>query len=216
MEQDFPFWVVITKTFTLDLVDIANFWLLFPLSGILLLSVRIYSYIIFISIQLYSLYFHLNYEPFSWPYIAPTPSSTAYLLLAANMAMVCYLLLPRSREIFFDKNLRWWERGSRYTINEPCFAKLLDKEIHGKVCDLSFGGALLELDEAVEVGSILRLDFELLDKNLSLNAQVIRLIEINGQEKYGTEFLYEGTLQKLRLKFLMTSIGKVKDYGKYR
>lgn len=216
IEREFPFWAVLSKTFTLGMVDFFNFWFLFPVSGLLLLSVKLYSYILFISIQLYSLYFHLNYEPFSWPYLSENPSSTAYLLLGINVLMMIYLLMPRSREIFFDKNLRWWERGSRYTINEPCFAKVLDKQIHGKVVDLSFGGALLKLDEDVSTGDIVRLDFDILNKSISINAQIIRKIDRDGKSFFGTQFLFESSWQKIRLRGLMLSVSKISDYEKFR
>jgi hypothetical protein len=216
IEREFPFWDVLSKTFTLGFLDFFNFWFLFPLSGLLLLSVKLYSYILFISIQLYSLYFHLNYESFSWPYLSKNPSSTAYLLLGINVLMMVYLLLPRSREIFFDKELRWWERGNRYTINEPCFAKFLDKEVHGKVVDLSFGGALLSLDQEVETGSIVKLDFDILNRNISINAQIIRKIIRDDNVYFGTQFMFESSWQKIKLKGLMLSISKVSDYEKFR
>lgn len=216
IESEFPFIAVLQKTFTLNPIEFFNFWFLFPISGVLLLSVRVYSYILFILVQLYSLYFHINYIPYSWPYLAKHPSSTAYLLLTINVLMMCYLLLPRSREIFFDKNLRWWERGSRYTINEPCFAKVLDKEIHGKVIDLSFGGALLKLDTPVETGSIMNLDFDVLNKNISINAYVVREIKREEVTYYGTQFIFESTWQRFKLKALMFSIAKISDYEKFR
>ncbi|MBT4792813.1 MAG: PilZ domain-containing protein [Halobacteriovoraceae bacterium] len=216
IEREFPFWVVLTKTFALGPADFFNFWFLFPVSGILLLSVKLYSYLVFITIQLYSIYFHLNYEPYSWPYLSESPSITSYLLLATNVMMMFYLLLPRSREIFFNKNLRWWERGSRYTINETCFAKVLDREIHGTVCDLSFGGALLKLDEPIDAGSIIRLDFEILHKPVSISAQIVRSFDSEEGLRFGTQFLFEGTWQKLRLKLLMLSLAKLSDYDKFR
>lgn len=217
IESEFPFWVVLHKsTFALGFRDFFNFWFLFPLSGFLLLGVKFYSYIAFILVQLYSLFFHLNYEPFTWPYLSETPSSTAYLLLAINISMVIYLLLPRSREIFFDKNLRWWERGSRYTINEPCFAKTLDREIHGNVCDLSFGGALLKFDEPVEEGTIIELDFDVLGKNVSIKTEVVRIIQSTEGVRFGTKFVFKNAWAKLRLKFLLFSISKIGNYEKYR
>ena len=218
IESGFPFWAVFAKTFSLSPKDFFNYWFLFPISGFLLLSVKVYSYILFISIQLYSLYFHINYEPFSWPYLSQNPSITAYLILSINMLMVIYLLLPRSREIFFDRNLRWWERGSRYTINEPCFIKSPDteEEIHGTVVDLAFGGALLQLETQLTEGSIIKLDFEILNKNIQLDTKVVRIINRNNQEYYGTQFEFHNLWEKFKLKLLMFSVSKITDYEKFR
>lgn len=217
IEKEFDFTVVLMKTLNLPLIDVFNFWFLFPISGLLILGVKNYTYILFIIIQFYSLYFHINYQQYSWPYLSKTPSVNAYALLVINMFMVAYLLMPRPREIFFKKELRWWERGSRYTIEEPCFVKVLDKEVHGKVCDISFGGALLTLDEPIEPGSIVKLDFEILEKNLSLNGQIVREVKMeNGETRFGIQFLFESSWQKFQLRLMMMSIAKLSAYEKYR
>lgn len=216
IERDFSLYEVITKTFELPLTDFLNYWFLFPISGLLLLGVKTYSYIFFIIIQFYSLYFHLNYESFSWPYLSQTPSITAYLLLLINMFMVVYLLMPKSREVFFNKNLRWWERGSRYTINEPCFMHTGEIEIHGKVCDISFGGALLELDTHLDTGKSAILEFEVLNKPFSIRTSVIRLVDVQGVQKYGVQFHFKSSWEQLKLKLLMLSISKVERYHLFR
>jgi hypothetical protein len=216
-DKEFDFIVILSKALALPVGDLFNFWFLFPLSGVLLLGVKFYSYIGFILIQFYSLYFHINYQSYSWPYLAETPSLTAYILLAINIIMVGYLLMPRPREIFFNKNMRWWERGSRYSINEPCFVKLFEKEVHGKVCDISFGGALLNLDEHIEVGNTVKIDFEIVERSFSINAKIVRLV--NGTDdnvQYGAQFLFSGIFQKLQLKFLMMTIAKLDAYEKFR
>ena len=218
IESDFPFWAVFAKTFSLSPIDFLNYWFLFPLSGFLLLSVKVYSYIMFISIQLYSLYFHINYEPYSWPYLSANPSVTSYIFLSINMLMVAYLLTPRSREIFFDKNLRWWERGSRYTINEPCFIHPhgLNDEVQGAVVDLAFGGALLKLEKPIEKGSVVSLEFEILNKSVSIETTIVRIINRDNQVLYGTQFNFKSQWEKFKLKLLMFSISKITDYEKFR
>jgi len=216
IENDFTLLEIFMKTFTLPTFDMINFWLIFPLSGLLVLSVKLYSYCLFMLLQSYSLYFHLNYESYSWPYLAKNPSFSAYILLLINIFIVIYLLMPRSREVFFDKTLRWWERGSRYTINEPCFIRVLDQDIHGTVVDLSFGGALLKLDKNIDVGSYVQIDFDIMGKNVSLNAQVVRILRIENEIRHGIQFTFDSLLKKYKLKFLMFSISKVNNYEKYR
>lgn len=217
IESEFEFFTVLQRSVALQSFDFFNYWFLFPLSGILLLSVKLYSYLLFIAIQLYSLYFHLNYEPYSWPYLAESPSMTAYALLCFNVFMMMYLLLPTSREIFFDKNLRWWERASRYTLNEPCFVSFQDSKIHGKVIDISFGGALLQLDDSIESGGLINIDFDILGKNIPLEAQIVRVIrDEEGNTRYGAQFIFNSYWEKLKLRLLMMSVSKVEDYSKYR
>ena len=217
IETEFELWVVLSKAFALGFKDFINFWFLFPISGILLLSVKVYSYLFFIIVQIYSLYFHFNYEPHTWPYLAETPPVTAYILLALNTLMMVYLLMPRSREVFFDKTLRWWERGSRYTINEPCFAKIAEKEFQGQVSDLSFGGALLTFEDPIDIDKDISLKFDILGKTIILDAQIVRAMEdLNGKLNYGTRFIFKNPWQKFRLKMLMLSVSKISDYEKFR
>lgn len=217
IESEFDYFSVLQRTIGLSTSDFFNYWFLFPLSGILLLSVKLYSYIAFIAIQLYSLFFHLNYEPYSWPYLDESPSMTAYTLLCFNVFMMMYLLLPTSREIFFDKNLRWWERASRYTLNEPCFVTFKGQQIHGKVIDISFGGALLELDDSLESGSEIKIDFDILGKNVPVDATIVRVLRPEEETtRYGAQFIFQSLWEKLRLRMLMLSVSKVGDYEKYR
>ena len=216
IEREFSVATVVSKTFALGPLDMFNFWFLFPICGVLVLSVKVYSYLLFIIIQFYSLYFHLNYEPFAWPYLSKTPSIMSYLLLTINLFIMIYLLFPRSRELFFDKNLRWWERGSRYTINEPCFIFVGDKEVNGKVVDLSHGGALLDIHSEIEEGQSIKLNFDITNTNISLNANIKRKVIKEGKVLYGVQFDFDSFLTKLQLKFLMISIAKLSNYEKYR
>lgn len=218
IERDFSIGEVFTKTMSLTGFDFFNFWILFPVSALLLIAVRTQTYVLFLLLQFYSFYFHFNYESYAWPYLSKTPTATAYILLAINLFIVLYILMPRSREVFFDRSMRWWERGSRYSINEPCFVTFLDDNIHGQVLDLSFGGALLKLDQHIDAGSLVTLDFDILGKNLSLNAQVVRLIKNpdTGEIHFGLKFLFQDFLQKIELKMLMFNISLVGNYEKYR
>ena len=88
IEKEFDFTVVLMKTLNLPIIDVFNFWFLFPISGLLILGVKNYTYIFFIVIQFYSLYFHINYTPYNWPYLSETPSVNSYILLIINMLHV--------------------------------------------------------------------------------------------------------------------------------
>lgn len=216
IETEFSFFHVIAKTFSLDAMNVFNFWALFPLSGVLILTVNPLSYGFYIATQIYALFMHWNYTPYDWPYLAPTPFVTAYVLLFVNIFFVIYLLMPGSRVFFFDKNLRWWERGSRFLVNEPCFVTYMDKEIHGKVKDLAKNGALLASDEPLSLGDIVQVEFDILDRKLSMGAQVVREAHTDGVRDYGVQFLFNGTWDKAKLRFLMLMVLLSGDYEKLR
>lgn len=217
IETEFSLGAVIMKTFSLDFQNVFNFWFLFPLSGLLILSVNPIGYLFYIATQVYSFLLHWNYQPYEWPYLSQTPFVTAYILLFVNVFFVVYLLLPGSRAFFFNKNLRWWERGSRFIIDEPCFFRHMDREIHGKVLDLGKGGALISSDEGMGLGDLVHLEFDVLDRNISLGAQVVREVPSDSEyRKYGVQFLFTGEMQKLRLRFLMLMVLMSGDYKKLR
>ena len=218
IERKFSFSEVFFKVFELGFIDFFNFMFLFPISGLLLLSANLFSYITFFLVQAYSLYFHFNYESFSWPYLSESPSASAYFLLTLNILMILYFIFPRSREIFFRKDLRWWERGTRYTINEKCQVVQDGQVFTGVVKDLSFGGALVTLDrkQDLETGDKLCVDFRVDGQRLSLESEVTRIVLEEGIKQYGVQFCFSSTLEKYKLKILMFAIGNRGLYEKYR
>ena len=215
VEKDFPFLSVFYKAKALDLNDFFNFWFLFPLSGILLMSIKSVSYILFIILQIYGLYFHISYQPFSWPYLASGPNISAILLQAINLIFVFYILLPRTRVTFFDKNLRWWERGSRFTINKKAMILTSGVNKSGMIADLSYSGAMIVIEYPLKSDDQIVLDFEIMDKNLIINAKVVRVID-QVNNKFGIEFNFINILQQFSLKFILLTIEKSKAYDKYR
>jgi hypothetical protein len=215
IEKDFPFLSVFYKAQALDFKDFFNFWFLFPLSGMLLLSIKSYSYILFIILQVYGLYFHVSYEAYSWPYLASGPTLSAILLQTINLIFVFYILLPRTRVTFFDKSLRWWERGSRFTIDTKAMISVNGQKKSGTIVDLSYSGAMVVVDYPLKADDQIVLDFEIMQKNLVVNAGVVRVID-QVNNKFGIEFNFLNFMQRFSLKFILLTIEKSKLYDKYR
>lgn len=215
IEKDFPFLSVFHKAKDLGMGDFFNFWFLFPLSGALLLSVKSISYLLFIALQLYGLYFHISYESYSWPYLSEGPTISAIVLQTINLAFVFYILLPRTRSAFFDKNLRWWERGSRFSIGSKCMISINGENKSGTLVDLSYSGAMVQIPYPLKEDDQIVLDFEIMDKNLVINGKVVRVID-QAQSKYGIKFNFINILQQFSLKFLLLTIEKSGSYARYR
>ena len=102
--------------------------------------------------------------------------------------------------------------------NEKCSFIVDDTEYTGRVCNFSFGGALVDIDnlDNLPVGSNVSLVFRVAKKELSLNSSIVRLVSINNNIQYGVKFNFENRLQKYRIKILMFAIGNYGYYGKYR
>ncbi len=213
IEKEFTLLTVFQRAIELAPLDFFNFWFLFPLSGLLLLSVKTVSYVFYIGLQCYSLYFHLSYEQFTWPYLSSVPSIPALLLLGMNLLITVYILLPRSREPFFNKDLRWWEQGGRFIIDSPCFITLDNKQIHGELKNLSHSGALILLKSGELAESCkLQIDFEVMNTPLALKGEVVRITQSNDRNQYGIRFEFTNFWQQLQLRFLLLSIEKRGQY----
>jgi hypothetical protein len=70
--------------------------------------------------------------------------SMLVLVSVINLALIAYLLLPSVREIFFNPDIRWWERQPRYILNAPAEIIFEGGVRSCFIHDLSRGGASLE------------------------------------------------------------------------
>jgi hypothetical protein len=217
LESEFPLSQVIMKSIDLGPMDLFNYWLLFPLCGIFILSVKTYAYVGFLSLQLYSLYFHLSYEPYAWPYLSPTPSMTAIAILFINLMFFIYLLLPAPRQLFFDKRLRWWESAARFFVNTVCNIKLNGKELEGKLEDISQSGALISTTQDIPINDDVEITFNLLKRDLTIKGRVVRSIENDENlNKYGVSFHLFSFPEKVKMKLLVFDIARSGLYGQKR
>jgi hypothetical protein len=59
-----------------------------------------------------------------------------------------YLIRPRTREIYFNPKLRWWEHDLRYIVNLPAtLTRTGDKAFRGTLQNIANGGAGVETTE---------------------------------------------------------------------
>jgi uncharacterized membrane protein len=93
--------------------EIFEFWFLFPLAGLALMGVKKWSYPVFVGAQIYSIYSHLTYEQYTWPYVSQVPFVSSLVLLFINTMVIIYFALPDVRKPFFDRSVRWWETRTR-------------------------------------------------------------------------------------------------------
>ncbi|ATH08012.1 hypothetical protein BIY24_08620 [Halobacteriovorax marinus] len=188
-----------------------EFWFLFPIGGLALLGVKKWSYPIFVSVQLYSIYRHLNYEPFTWPYATSTPQWPSLVLLACNIAIIIYFLLPEIRKPFFNKEDRWWEHRERYTIRIPCSYTLSSGNTlkDAEILNISHSGAFVTLPESENIcQEKLIINITFLNDNICLGAKVISAHEFDSEKGFGIAFEYENIWEKLYMTKIMKMIAR--------
>ena len=213
LEKEFPLSTILSRSLSLGLKDSIHFWLLFPISGFLILSVKPVAFIAYIMIQLYSLYFHITYESFSWPYLSNVPTASALFLLGLNICFIIYFLLPRNREPFFNKGLRWWERGSRYVVDQSCIIVINDQEVMATLSNISFSGALIAIKQEINEGDHFKIEFDILGEEYQFNSVVKRKLKNN---MYGLIFNFDNYFQKIMFRLKIYSIDKNALLEKYR
>jgi hypothetical protein len=91
----------VTTFEAIGLKGLIDFWLIFPLAGIALLSVKKYAWYFFVTTQAYSIVTHLTYESFSWPYFSEVPFFSSVLLILTNLFLIVYVSVPEIRMLFF-------------------------------------------------------------------------------------------------------------------
>ncbi|MBI2520591.1 MAG: PilZ domain-containing protein [Bdellovibrio sp.] len=186
--------------------NIVDFWFIFPLAGIALLSVKAWAYPFFVGVQMYAFYNHIFYEKFTWPYVSERPFVGPLFLMAINLAIIIYFSLPHVRRPFFDRRMRWWEARPRYGSDIPCFVSLLIPSLEHsgilrtKILNISESGAFLEMRPGLHINCNMRANFEGYGQKFSLTARVINHHIVNGVEGIGIQFVFTSWSERRALK----------------
>lgn len=183
-----------------------EFWLLFPLGGLCLLMIKKWSYPIFVTVQLYSIWSILSYQEYTWPYVAKSPHFLSIMLLSFNVLVITYFLMPGVRRPFYDRRMRWWETKPRYGAEIPCMAHIESTGRDGyhkgeaQILNISHSGAFISCNVKPEIGKTIKLDFRYQGMEFSLNAVVRNQRIMNGIEGHGIEFIYSDWMDNLNMR----------------
>ena len=181
--------LVLSTIFSLDTMkSFIDFWLIFPLAGILLLSFRKIPYFLFLLMQAYIIYLHFSYESFTWPYVNEQPLLFSSALVSINIFLIIYLFLPKVRRPFFDKSIKWWAAPKRHRITIPCLLEFGDQLIEGNTINISRTGIFFETDVKIPIKETVKIRFQQQYFNSVFRATVIHSGEINGAKGVGIRF----------------------------
>ncbi len=189
--------------------EIFEFWFLFPMAGIALLGVKRWSYSIFFGAQIYSIYSHLTYEQYTWPYVSEVPFVSSLALLFINTMIIIYFALPEVRKPFFDRSVRWWETRTRYSMQLPLVFKFIGKEeiINSHVLNISQTGAFIKYKGVAEVGDKVKMELTYKEFNLKVHAQVKALHACGGERGLGVHFQFGNIWENLFVRRMVSQIG---------
>jgi hypothetical protein len=187
---DFDFAVIIANVMARNTFrEVMDFWLVFPVAGVLILKLRRFTYFAFMGVLLYIVYNIMTYEKYTWPYNSDQPFIYNKIVAFMAMAVFVYFLSPKARQPFFDRRVRWWEPKTRYTVNFNC------KLDNGHLCfpasimNISQTGAFIAYSPYLQVGDRLTLEFNLINNVISLPVEVMNEHSILGQRGFGVRFV---------------------------
>jgi hypothetical protein len=204
-------WEVLARTIFSIEGALANFefWALFPIAGIALISVRSWSFLVFIGVQLYSLYSHLFYEEFSWPYVAETPHVSSLLLLILNASIICYFMTPKNFQTYWSKTSSIWRNTSRFATKIPTNFADNDTELNTIITNISESGAYFTSPQNLPIGRSIALQFNIDGKIRSINA-IIRRAQNTAHDEffgYGVEFKFNNSEEKDHIRRYVETLG---------
>lgn len=180
-------------------VEVVDFWLIFPLAGLLLLRLRMWTYFGFMSVLGYIMYGMTTYEKYTWPYNADTPHLYNYLVAALSAVVFVGFLFPQIRRPFFDRRLRWWEPNARYATQINCRVHGTHLTFPSQILNMSQTGAFLQESPYLKVGDKLEVTFYFLGEPIQLPVEVIHKSELKGMHGYGVHFTSRNLSHSLKI-----------------
>lgn len=188
----FDFMVIIANVMSRNTFrEVMDFWLVFPIAGLLILKLRRLTYFSFMGVLLYIVHNIVTYEKYTWPYNSEEPFIYNKIVAVIAMAVFTYFLSPKARQPFFDRRVRWWEPKSRYSVNMNC------KIDNGHLCfpasimNLSQSGAFISFSPYLKVGDKVQIEFNFLSNVISLNMEIMNEHSVLGQKGFGVRFLLD-------------------------
>lgn len=197
-------WEILYRTiFSIDGVfKNFEFWGLFPLAGYALLSVRSWSFLFFIGLQVYNIYAFSVYEKFTWPYVAESPHISSSFLLITNLVIITYFLVPAHLRPYWNETRKIWRNTTRFATNIQALFRHHNKSINTTITNISETGAYFTATQPLEIGHKMQLEIPVNGQMKSIDA-VVRRTQPTAHQKYtgyGVEFNYKNSQEKKDLK----------------
>lgn len=187
-------------------MEVFDFWLVFPIAGILIMKLRKWTYFAFMSVLAYIMYNISTYEKYTWPYNSETPFLYNYVVVAASAIVFVFFLFPKVREPFFDRRVRWWEPHSRYAVNITCRVHGMHLTFPSQILNISQTGAFLQESPYLKVGDKLHLEFCFFGQMIDVPVEVVHRSQIRNKSGYGVRFISKNVSSNLKIAKLINII----------
>lgn len=196
----FDFMVIMTNLRERNtFLDVVDFWLVFPIAGILILKLRKWTYFGFLSVLTYIVYNILTYERYTWPYNSDTPFMYNYVVVALSVGVFLFFLSPSVREPFFERRARLWETKTRYLVDMSCNLQTGNLSFSTQIMNISKTGAFIEHSPYLKVGDTVMMEFNFLGEVIQFPVKVVHEYTSKSKKGFGVEFIFKTFKQSLQM-----------------
>lgn len=186
--------------------EVFDFWIVFPIAGLMLWKLRKWTYFAFLSVMTYLIFSIFTYEKYTWPYNSDSPLFYHYFIIVITLLTVGYFLVPDVRAPFFNRKLRWWETKPRYKTLIP--AKITGNKItfQSEIINISQTGAFLVDSNHLSPGDVVSLTFESEGLLMEIPVKVVSRHVISSTPGIGVQFFPTSLSQKIQMFRLISRI----------
>lgn len=196
----FDFMVIFANLQTRNtFMEVVDFWLIFPIAGLLVTRLRKWTYFAFIAILTYINYNIFTYEKYTWPYNSDSPFLYNYIISFMSVAVLVYFMTPKVRTEFFNKRVRWWETKTRYNVHMACKLQGSNLTFPSEILNISQTGAFIQESKYMKVGDTLQMEFNFLGQTMSLPVKVMNHHVKGDVSGFGVQFCFSSIRQSIMM-----------------
>lgn len=189
-------------------VEVVDFWLIFPIAGLLMTRLRKWTYFTFMAVLTYINYNIFTYEKYTWPYNSDSPFLYNYVVAGMTAVVFVYFLSPKVRTTFFDKRVRWWEPKTRYNVKMACKLQSSSLTFPSEILNISQSGAFIQESKYMKVGDVLQMEFNFLGQTISVPVEVMNKHSLNNIPGYGVKFNFSTLRQSVMMSKVIKMLKK--------
>jgi hypothetical protein len=189
-----------------SLREVFDFWLIFPLAGLLIMKLRRWTYFAFMGILAYIVYTITTYESYSWPYNSDQSLFYHYAVISLVTGIFVAFLSPKMRGPFFDRRIRLWECMERFPVRVQCTLGEGGRSHTAELLNISRTGAFLCIPRAVEASTQTMLSFTYAGLTIEVPVEVVHAFPFNQQPGYGVRFHFKSLAQYFKVAWVMREL----------
>ncbi len=189
-----------------SLREVFDFWLIFPIAGLLIMKLRRWTYFAFMGILSYIVYTIMTYESYSWPYNTAQPFLYHYVVVAISTGIFLAFLSPKMREPFFDRRVRLWECMERFPVRVQCTLQDNGEFYTAELLNISRTGAFLSLNRSIDADTMSVMGFTYAGLMIEIPVEVVHAFPFNHQPGYGVRFHFSSFSQYFKVARVMREL----------